>query len=134
MKKLIPFVLFLLTMQLSFCQENYPRKQVQQGDTVVVILPNQLALMNGIIQERNNYKDELIPSLEHLIVQQDTIISLYQRRVESWERIDEVNQSIIKRLEEQNSEVLRQKKGVAWKTGSVCLGIGFIAGMILFMK
>ena len=121
-------------MQLSFCQENYPRKQVQQGDTVVVILPEQLGLMNGIIQERNNYRDELIPSLEGLIVQQDTIISLYERKVESWERIDEVNQSIIQDLKDENTKVLGQKRRAMLGVGSVCLGIGVIVGIFINAK
>lgn len=107
---------------------------MQQGDTVVVILPNQLALMNGIIQERNNYRDELIPSLEGLIVQQDTLISLYERKVESWERIDEVNQSIIQRLKEQNSKVLWEKRKGMWEVGGVCLSIGVIAGLFIGKK
>ena len=121
-------------MQLSFCQENYPKKQVQQGDTVVVILPEQLGLMNGIIQERNNYRDELIPSLEGLIVQQDTIISLYERKVESWERIDEVNQSIIQDLKDENTKVLGQKRRAMLGVGSVCLGIGVIVGIFINAK
>ena len=134
MRKLIPFVLFLLIAQLSFCQESYPRKQIQQGDTVVVITPGQLSLINGIIQERDNYRDELVPAMESVIVQQDTLVGLLKERVEYWARIDAVNQSIIRRLEEENTKVLRQKTRVAWEVGGVCLGIGIIAGMFLFAK
>ena len=90
--------------------------------------------MNGIIQERNNYRDELIPSLEGLIVQQDTIISLYERKVESWERIDEVNQSIIQDLKDENTKVLGQKRRAMLGVGSVCLGIGVIVGIFINAK
>lgn len=119
-------------MQLNFCQTLYPKKQIIQGDTVVVITPNQLKIVNGIIQERNGYKTQIVPQYEQLVSEQDSLIQVLNLKVVDWEQINATNQSIISSLNLQNEEVLRQKRRDYWIVGGVCVSIGFITAALIF--
>ena len=132
MKKLILFIICLLIVQLNFCQTLYPKKQIIQGDTVVVITPNQLKIINGIIQERNGYKTQIVPQYEQLVSEQDSLIQVLNLKVVDWEQINATNQSIISNLSLQNEEVLRQKRRGCWTIGGVCVSIGFITAALIF--
>ena len=97
-------------LPLDSAVEFYPKKQIIQGDTVVVITPNQLKIINGIIQERNGYKTQIVPQYEQLVSEQDSLIQVLNLKVVDWEQINATNQSIISNLNLQNEEVLRQKR------------------------
>lgn len=131
MKKLILFTICLLIVQLSFCQTSYPKKQIQQGDTVVVITPGQLAIVNKAIQQKENY-ELIVPQYEHLLVHQDSLIQVLNLKVADWEQINKANQSIILNFEMQEKEVLRQKKRNCWVVGGISIGVGFIVGALVF--
>lgn len=134
MRKWILFVFCLLTAQLSFSQTKYPEKVVLQGDTLVVITPAQLAAANGIIQERNNYRDELVPQLDTVISQQDSLIQILNLQMVSWEETDRINKSIIEGLKLQETQVLKEKRRNCWIVGGLCLSAGVIIGALVFKK
>lgn len=99
---------------------------------MVVITPEQLGAANGIFQERNNYRDELVPQMEVVISQQDSLIQALNLQVVSWEEMDRANKSIIESLKLQETEVLRQKKRNCWIVGSICLSVGVLVGALIF--
>jgi hypothetical protein len=134
MKKWILFVFCLLTVQLSFSQTRYPEKIVLQGDTLVVITPAQLGTANGIFQERNNYRDELVPQMNVVISQQDSLIRTLNLQVVSWEEMDRVNKSIIESLKLQETQVLKEKRRNCWIVGGLCLSAGVLIGALIFKK
>lgn len=132
MKKWILFVFCLLIVQWSFSQTKYPERILHKGDTVVVITPEQLGAANGIFQERNNYRDELVPQMEVVISQQDSLIQALNLQVVSWEKMDRANKSIIENLKLQETEVLRQKRRNCWIVGGICLSVGVLVGALIF--
>lgn len=119
-------------MQLSFSQQKYPRKQVQEGDTVVVVTPQQLATVNGIIQERNNYREQIVPTYEIVVRQQDSLVNVLNLKIKSWEQINTINQSIIVSLEQEQKELRRQKKKQMWVVGGISVGVGVLIGGLIF--
>ena len=121
-------------MQLSFSQTRYPEKIVLQGDTLVVITPAQLGTANGIFQERNNYRDELVPQMNVVISQQDSLIRTLNLQVVSWEEMDRVNKSIIESLKLQETQVLKEKRRNCWIVGGLCLSAGVLIGALIFKK
>jgi hypothetical protein len=121
-------------VQLSFSQTKYPEKIVLQGDTLVVITPVQLGAANGIFQERNNYRDELVPQMSVVISQQDSLIRTLNLQVVSWEEMDRVNKSIIEGLKLQETQVLKEKRRNCWIVGGLCLSAGVLIGALIFKK
>lgn len=99
---------------------------------MVVITPEQLGAANGIFQERNNYRDELVPQMEVVISQQDSLIQALNLQVVSWEEMDRANKSIIENLKLQEIGVLRQKKRNCWIVGGICLSVGVLVGALIF--
>jgi len=101
---------------------------------VVVITPEQLGAANGIFQERNDYRDELVPQMETVISQQDSLIQVLNLQVVSWEEMDRVNKSIIENLKLQETKVLKEKRRNCWIVGGVCLSVGVLIGALVFKK
>lgn len=119
-------------MQLSFSQQKYPKKQFQEGDTVVVVTPQQLATVNGIIQERNNYREQMVPAYEIVVRQQDSLVNVLNLKIKSLEQINIINQSIIVNLEQEQKELQRQKRKQVWVVGGISVGIGALIGGLIF--
>ena len=101
---------------------------------MVVITPEQLGAANGIFQERNDYRDELVPQMETVISQQDSLIQALNLQVVSWEEMDRVNKSIIENLKLQETQVLKEKRRNCWIVGGVCLSVGVLIGALVFKK
>lgn len=99
---------------------------------MIVITPVQLGIINGIIEERDNYKTFLLPQYEQLVSEQDSLIQVLSLKVVDWEQINATNQSIITSLNLQSKETFRQKRKACWIVGGICLSAGFVTGVLIF--
>lgn len=76
-----------LDSSILFCQENFPKKAVVEGDTVVLVTPKQVTVMNLIILERDALEEEL-QLLRETLLMRDSILTIEKRKnSELWEVI-----------------------------------------------
>ena len=132
------FWILVSTITSSFCQNTYPRKMIMnQTDTVVVITPVQLVMINrGLNKVRmletlnENYLARLVVSdslnkvLTGTIETQETVILLLKEH-------GKTSEEIINTLEDSMREQQRRNKRTLWGVGACCAAAGILIGLIL---
>jgi hypothetical protein len=140
MKKLSITVSLVLIVTLAYCQEGYPKKVIEYGDTVVVLNVPQIKAINYVFDERDflkNKVDSLYLNIEGQSLMLDKQLSINKQLVEKnnqiliemdWlNAVNDTNKAII---EYQRKELSTQKKkGAKLAIGGVLVGVS--AGTIL---
>lgn len=137
MKELTMLVIFLLIAVSCFCQENFPRRAVVEGDTVVLVTPKQVTVMNLIILERDALEEEL-QLLRETLLTRDSILTIEKRKnSELWEviknkdrQVENLNLIIDTRDKQFKSreKVLQKKK---WRNTILGVVVGGIIGILI---
>lgn len=97
-----------------------------------------LSAVNGIIEERNILKYELLPDLENLCESQDSLIANQILEIVTLQALNRNVESQVKGLqqfEEKQRETWeaerKRLKRQQWLVGGCCAGAGLVLGLVL---
>lgn len=120
-----------------FCQENFPKKAVVEGDTVVLVAPKQVTIMNLIILERDALGEEL-QLLRETLLMRDSILTIEKRKnSELWEVIKNKDRQvenlnlIIDNRERQFKSRERTLQKKKWRNTMLGVVVGGIIGILI---
>lgn len=96
----------------------------------MVITPNQLALVNGIIQERDGLR-LVLGQTDSLVVVQDSLISTYCRQIASYRELNSKNEECVGNLEKSLKMARKQKIVAIGISSGVAVCVGIVVGMFI---
>lgn len=94
LKRLIVTVLLLLIATLLFSQEPYPRKILLGKDTVVVITPEQVVLINELCEDGEFYEEQYNDALNAL----NKVDSVCKEQEKEFKKSIELNKNLMVNL------------------------------------
>lgn len=134
-----------MTVILVYCQTGYPKKQVIESDTVVLLNQNQIRTINDIFDQRDFYKF----ALDSINVKLNTQILLLENQsyinellvsknnelfieLDSWRNKDKIN----KQLQEYYKKEIKQQKDRGFKlaVGGVIIGVASTSLLFLILN
>lgn len=142
MKRFLITTLFLLTVTLLFCQENYPQKLLIESDTVVAVTPDQVRIINTVFDQRDFYKSKsdslaLNISIQSMSLDKQILLNrqlanennLILMNLDVYSELNKLNLSII----EYKDKELKQQKNKGLKLAIGGFAVGVTTGTLLVL-
>lgn len=139
MRPVIAFVLCLLIVRLSYCQDSLPRKIILDGDTLIVLSPSQLDRVIELSIDGIQYK-QANDSLLCKITVQDSLIDVRGRIINNLnDQLSTVNvnsaykDTIISKQEIVNANLYRDNRRLATYS-KYSTGLSLLLLILLIVK
>ena len=103
-KKLIVFLILILTKQFLFCQTTYPKKF---EDSLILITHEQAKKINIVFLKKEQC-EELLVIQKRFTLEKDSLIKGYKQNISIYQYKDSLNTQLVSNLKEQLSLEKRQ--------------------------